>query len=213
MRDECLKALGAAKVPPVQMLAQYMELVLDWNEKVNITGARNPTELAEKHIADVWLASQLYEHPPEEIFDIGSGGGIPGIPLAIIWPSTKVTLVERRQKKASVLSSMVSKLGLDGRVTVQAKAFEEVKPRPDSAEYWFRGVLPGPKLAAYFSKSFPRADIGKVVLMKGPNWPNEKLDILNTTGVKEAWLERFGSAMEFGYELPSGVGQRMLVLV
>ncbi|MBI3556637.1 MAG: class I SAM-dependent methyltransferase, partial [Deltaproteobacteria bacterium] len=161
----------------------------------------------------VWAAIETLGSVAPLVADVGSGGGIPGIILGIVSPETNVILVERRQKKAGVLATIVSEMGLDARIKALARSFEEVKSFKDDTEYWFRGFLPGPKLAVYLSEHFPRADIGQLVLMKGPAWPNEKLDIMSEPKVKEAWLERFGSAAELNYSLPHGAGERILVLV
>lgn len=211
--DDCLAALEKAGVPPAMALGQYMKSLLEWNEKINVTGAKNPEELAVKHIADVWCAVQALGDLAPNIADIGSGGGIPGIVLAILAPQVKITLVERRQKKASVLSEIVTELGLKERVRVVPKSFEEVKSFQPGTEFWFRGFLPGPKLASYLSEAFPRGDLGQIVLMKGPAWPQEKLDIMNQPKVIQVWLERFGGAAELEYQLPNGAGERMLVIV
>lgn len=211
--DECKRALEKAGVPPAAALAAYMYELLTWNEMINVTGAKSPEEFAVKHVADVWRAFQAIGSVSDFVADIGSGGGLPGIPLAILSPNTKVTLVERRQKKSKVIASIVSKLDLDSRVRVLARSFEEVKGLPKETEFWFRGFLPGPKLAVYLSEFFPRADLGRIILMKGPAWPEEKLEIMNTAKVKQDWVERFGSAAEVPYELPHGAGQRLLVIV
>ncbi len=211
--EDCLSALERAGVPPAKELATYMQKLLEWNEKINLTGAKTPDEFAVKHVADVWAAIETLGSVAPAVADIGSGCGIPGIVLGIISPETEVTLVERIQKKARVLSSIVSEMGLDRRIKILARSFEEVKTFNRDTEFWFRGVLPGPKLAVYLSEHFPRGEVGQLVLMKGPAWPEEKLDIMNEPKVKEAWLERFGSAAELNYSLPQGAGERILVLV
>ena len=211
--DDCAAALEKSGVPPVSQLVTYMQLLLERNEKINLTGAKNPAEFASKHIADVWRAYQVIGKLSSYVADVGSGGGIPGIILGIISPKTSVTLVERRHKKASTLSSIISQLELDQRIKVVARSFEEVKGFNESTEYWFRGFLPGPKLAAYVSEFFPRADLGQLVLMKGPAWPREKLDIMNAPKVKDVWKERFAGAAELSYSLSRGIGERLLVIV
>jgi 16S rRNA (guanine(527)-N(7))-methyltransferase RsmG len=190
-----------------------MKALLDWNEKINLTGAKDPKELALKHIADVWYAVNALGRPKPEIYDVGSGGGIPGIVLGVISPSVRVTLVERRQKKASVLHNIISELGLEKRVRVISRSFEEIGKYPEEAEYWFRGFLPGPKLATYFSRFFPEAQLGQLVLMKGPAWSQEKLEILKTPKIRDAWIERFSAAAEIEYDLPCEAGRRVLALV
>lgn len=210
---DCQKALEAVGVPPAEALLRYMKLLLEWNEKINLTGARNVDELALKHVVDVWSALNVLGGPTERVVDVGSGGGIPGIILAIMSPLTDVVLVERRQKKAGVLSQIIKELDLEKRVRVFSKSFEEVKGLHKDAEYWFRGFLPGPKFAVYLSEFFPHADLGQLVLMKGPAWPQEKLEIMSQPKVKRAWKERFGSAAELNYSLPADAGERLLVVV
>ncbi|MEW6057941.1 MAG: 16S rRNA (guanine(527)-N(7))-methyltransferase RsmG [Bdellovibrionota bacterium] len=211
--EVCLKALEKSGVPPVNSLGRYIQLLLEWNEKINLTGAKTPEDIASKHVADVWFALQALGSMSEKVFDVGSGGGIPGILLAIMTPNLQVTLVERRQKKANALNSMVSQLDLEGRVTVLARSFEEVPHLDKQSEFWFRGFLPGPKLAMYLSERFTRADLGRLILMKGPAWPQEKLDILDQSKVRENWRQRFAEAIEIDYSLPHGLGERVLVLV
>lgn len=212
-KNECIKALEKAGVPPVDKLATYIKLALELNQSINITGAKTPEEFALKHISDVWFAIQALGRPVKQVYDVGSGGGIPGIPLAIMVPDVRVTLVERRSNKIKALDHFVSKLGMESRVRVKGETLEAIKGLPEDAEYWFRGFLPGPKLAQYFSRSFPLADLGPIVLMKGPGWGNEKLDIMNEKNIKDAWRNRFADAQEVEYELPHGAGQRILVLV
>ncbi|HRK01221.1 MAG TPA: class I SAM-dependent methyltransferase [Oligoflexia bacterium] len=211
--DECKQALAYASVPPVDKLAKYMQLVLAINETNNLTGAKTPKEFAVKHIADTWLAIQALGRPSREVVDVGSGGGLPGIPIAVIVPEVKVLLVERRQKKYRALEHMISKLGLESRVRAKCETLEAMTKLPEDAEFWFRGVLPGPKLALLLTSAFPRADIKTIVLMKGPGWGDEKLGIMNEKGVKQIWKERFSDAQEVEYELPHGAGSRTLVIV
>lgn len=211
--SECQAALEKCGVPPAKDLAEYMRLVLEFNQQVNLTGAKSCQELALKHVADVWGAFQAIGGVRGRVIDVGSGAGIPGIILGILSPETEVFLVERRQKKASALSHIVSKLGLEGRVKVISKSFEEVPLLPKGAEIWMRGFLPGPKLAEYISRYWPRADLPTLVLMKGPGWGTEKLEIMNQQRIKGSWKERFASAEEISYALPHDAGQRVLVLV
>jgi len=211
--SECKEALEKCGVPPAKDLVEYMRLVLDLNEQMNLTGAKTCEEFALKHVADVWGAFQAIGGLQSRVLDVGSGAGIPGIILGILAPDTEVFLVERRQKKAGALSHIVSKLGLEGRVKVIAKSFEEIPSLPKEAEIWMRGFLPGPKLAEYLSRNWPRADLMSLVLMKGPGWPAEKLEIMSQPRVKDAWKQRFASAEEISYALPRDAGQRILVLV
>jgi 16S rRNA (guanine(527)-N(7))-methyltransferase RsmG len=186
---------------------------LEWNEKVNVTGAKTPLDLANKHIADAFLAWKTLNRRGRPIFDVGSGGGIPGLVLALLDGDAKVTLVERRQKKAAVLSEIVSAMRLGGRVQVVCRSFEELPTHAKEAENWFRGFLPGQKLGVYLSQAFPTGRLGPLVLMKGPAWPTEKAELLALPKLREIWKQRFSSAVELKYSLPHSLGERILVVV
>lgn len=209
----CEAALRACGIEPRPLLPRYMASLLDWNTRVNLTGAATPDELAAKHVADSVLAwSVRHADARAPIIDVGSGGGIPGIVLAGINEQARVTLVERRVKKAGVLKEIVREVGLGDRVRVVGKPFEEIE-RPVEAEFWFRGFLPGPKLGQYLSESFPKAELGTLVLMKGPAWGREKEELLALPKLREVWRRRFEVAVERPYILPGGAGDRVLVLV
>lgn len=209
----CKKALESVGVPPAEKLALYIQKLLEINEVLNLTGAKTPEDVALKHVCDSFLAWNTRGGLSRPIFDIGSGGGFPGLVLAILSPGVPVTLVERIQKKARALQEMVDFLGLENQVEVKARSFEEIKPLPEDAEFWFRGFLPGPKLAEYFSRCFSAHEIGSIVLMKGPAWGEEKASILSQPKVKKDWIERFAQATEESYELPKDAGKRYLVFV
>lgn len=211
--QECQDALNEAGVPTDEKLIQYMQALLSWNQKINLTGAKSSKELAFKHIADVWQALQILKKPKSHIFDVGSGAGLPGLPLAIMCPFIKATLIERRKNKAFVLMRIVSELALQNQVSVLEQSFEMIDFFPKNTEFWFRGFLPGPKLAAYLSRFFSEGKLGQLVLMKGPAWPKEKEEILNGKNIKLVWKERFLKAVELEYSLPKNFGQRILVLV
>lgn len=210
-RDDISRYLSSRGIPPADKIISYVELILTKNDEVNLTGAKNYKEFIDKHVLDVWLAVQKYQ-PQEYIADIGSGGGIPGILLAIFHPTVKVTLVERTQKKAKCLEYFISSLKLEGNVRVINKTFEEV----DCYKYdelWFRGFLPGIKLAPLISGVDSKAELPLLVLMKCPAWSEEKIAIMNTKFVKSSWVERFAESSEVTYELPDNLGSRRLVLV
>ena len=91
--------------------AKYLDLLLEANKKINLTGIREPKAAVIKHTLDSLSASSAIEGV--KIIDIGSGGGTPGIPLAIALPEKKFYLIEATQKKASFLNEVVRALKLD----------------------------------------------------------------------------------------------------
>ena len=91
--------------------AKYLGLLLETNKSINLTGIREPKAAVIKHTLDSLSASSAIEGT--KIIDIGSGGGTPGIPLAIALPEKKFYLIEATQKKASFLDETVRTLKLD----------------------------------------------------------------------------------------------------
>lgn len=211
--EACSKALKDVGVPPADLLARYMNVLLEVNQITNLTGAKNPADLALKHIADSFLAWNAIGGVTNPIYDVGSGGGLPGIVLSILSPHVPVFLVERRTKKASALQSIVDRLGLGPRVRVLAEPFEAIQNRDEEAELWFRGFLPGLDLAEFLSENFKERQIRQIVLMKGPGWPNELEQIVSSKKLKKDWIERIASSDVLEYSLPKEAGQRMLVVV
>lgn len=102
-----------APLAPEQLakLKAYLELLVKWNAKTNLTSVRDPGEIVTRHFGEsLFAASQLSE--PATLIDFGSGAGFPGVPMAIWWPNAKVTLVESQNKKATFLKEVARSLPL-----------------------------------------------------------------------------------------------------
>ena len=92
----------------------YMELLLEWNEKMNLTAITEEREVAEKHFADSLLPMELIPQNARCI-DVGTGAGFPGIPLMIMRPDITVTLLDSLNKRLIFLNEVIRALGLEGR--------------------------------------------------------------------------------------------------
>ena len=108
---ETLLAAAGIAAPHLERLARYGALVLDANRRFNLTGAKSVAEFA-PHIVDSLTVVPHVEH---SLVDIGSGGGLPAIPLAIA-TGVPVTMVETTVKKARFLEETLAELGLEGSV-------------------------------------------------------------------------------------------------
>lgn len=96
----------------IKRLADYIELLEKWAKHINLVSATG-YELIVRHIYDSLAGFEYFKgFTPMSVFDIGSGAGLPGIPLAIFMDSTSFLLVEPRQKRAAFLETVVSELGL-----------------------------------------------------------------------------------------------------
>ncbi|MBB1088754.1 16S rRNA (guanine(527)-N(7))-methyltransferase RsmG [Lysobacter sp. SG-8] len=131
LRPTLEQGLRALDLPPAlaPALLDYLRLLLRWNQTYNLTAIRDPREMLVKHLLD---SLAMHRHVAEiadaggELADLGTGPGLPGIPLAIARPGLRVALVESNGKKARFLREAVRKLGLAPRVRVLESRIEAV---------------------------------------------------------------------------------------
>ena len=119
-------------------IERYAELLLDWNRSVNLTGARTLEEiLAQVAAGEALLA--LEWAGIAQVIDIGSGGGLPAVPLALAMPQVHFTLLEANSRKCAFLEHVAATLGLPN-VTVTAGRAEELGRRPALREQFDRAI-------------------------------------------------------------------------
>ena len=103
-----------------QKLIAYLELLAKWNKTFNLTAIRDPLQMVSLHLLDSLSVSR--ELPPGRLADVGSGPGLPGIPIAIAEPERAIVLLEANQKKGSFLRQAVIELGLANSAVQVARA-------------------------------------------------------------------------------------------
>lgn len=109
-----------------QQLLAYLGLIEKWNRVHNLTAVRDPHKMLTHHILDSLSVSPYVK--AKNILDVGSGAGLPGIPLAIINPQQHITLSDSNRKKATFQQQAIIELGLSN-VTVMAGRVEELRPQ------------------------------------------------------------------------------------
>lgn len=186
-------------------LARHLEMVLETNRQFNLTSITDPLEAVRKHVIDSILPAEEFAGA-KTILDLGSGPGYPGIPLAVLFPETRVLLVESTQKKARFLQSVVKELGLTN-VTVFPERCETVLKRlpPDEV-----GILVARavgsiekllKVLAPVSRRF-----GRLLLFKGRRAAEEM-----EAAAPIAQRLRLHGKIAREYSLPEGAGEHCLV--
>ena len=93
-------------------IQQYLELLVKWNYKLNLTAEKDPDSILKRHVFDSLQYSRALK-PDFRVMDIGSGAGFPGIPLKIIFPEMALVLVESQRKRCSFMETVVRELGID----------------------------------------------------------------------------------------------------
>lgn len=121
--DAGLRALGLAPALAAPLLA-YLALLVRWNATYNLTAVRDPRAMVERHLLD---SLSMHQHVADiaarggGLADLGTGAGLPGIPLAIAYPALQVTLVESAGKKARFMREAVRTLGLANARVVEGR--------------------------------------------------------------------------------------------
>ncbi len=122
LRTELEAGLRALSLDPTLAapLLAYLALLVRWNQSYNLTAIRDPREMVAKHLLDS-LAMHAFVDDVETLADLGTGAGLPGIPLAIARPTLQVALVESNGKKARFMREALRHLGLGNARVVESR--------------------------------------------------------------------------------------------
>ncbi|WP_277668720.1 16S rRNA (guanine(527)-N(7))-methyltransferase RsmG [Caproiciproducens galactitolivorans] len=147
---------------------QYMEQLLNWNEKMNLTAIKEPREVAEKHFLDSILILKYLKLPANaKLIDVGTGAGFPGVPLKIMRPELELTLLDGLNKRLIFLKDVLGHLHLQAEL-VHARAEEAGRQKPFRGKFDFataRAVAPLNILCEYCLPFLKMG--GTFVAMKG----------------------------------------------
>jgi len=164
-----------APLSPTQLaqFAKYMEMLLVWRERFNLTAISDPREIVLKHFADS-LSLVPHMGNAESIIDVGTGAGFPGIPLKIALPHLRVTLLDAVNKRVGFLNAVADELALAGITAIHSRAEDAAKQGTHREMYDIaasRAVAALPVLAEY-ALPFVRPG-GCFIAMKGPSVQEE----------------------------------------
>ncbi|MBI5831524.1 MAG: 16S rRNA (guanine(527)-N(7))-methyltransferase RsmG [Armatimonadetes bacterium] len=179
--------------PELANCERYLELLLEWNQAMNLVGETAPEALWHKHLVDCLLYARAVGHPAS-LVDVGSGNGMPGLVLGCVLPGTRVVLVESLVKRCTFLSEAARLLGLDNVEVVCARA-EEIGQMPEHREvYHVATARRVAELAILCEYCLPLlAPGGRAVLAKGVDWEAE---VAGAQGVPELLGGRFAPTIE-----------------
>ena len=198
IREELIEKAKEAglKVTPEQAekFNIYLKLLLEWNEKINLTAITDPHEAVIKHFVD--SISFIKSHnikPGAKVIDVGTGAGFPGVPLKIMRPDIKLTLLDGLNKRLKFLQEVASSLGFEaefvhkraeeaGKINTMREKFDvatarAVAPMNTLCEY----CIPLVKMKGYF------------VAMKGPSLEEEMKEAENAIEILGCEVEKIDS--------------------
>lgn len=155
----------------LRQLEQYHALMVRWNRKINLISAKTLPEFMDRHVADCVQVAECAGAPTGRWVDLGTGGGLPGIVLAIVFAESQLrfTLIESDLRKCAFLQTVIRELKL-ANVSVLSQRIEAAQPQ--AAEIISaRALAPLPLLLSYVHRHL-RPD-GTAWLMKGRSWRQE----------------------------------------
>ena len=188
-------------MPAVEKILDHAREMLRWNRTIRLTAITEPAEVAVKHILDSLLLLRFSPFPGR-ILDFGSGGGYPGIPLAVVLPGSRFLLLESSGKKCAFLSHTIRKLSLANAEVVQARLEANRRLPIGTFEHIVtRATLPAGEavsvLLPYVAKS------GRILLMRGPGKRKGK-----PRGEEDIPPRKDGRERTVRFELPLRMGSR-----
>ena len=179
-----------------RQFAALYDLYLDWNSKINVISRKDIENLYEHHVLhSLGIAKVIRFRPGTQIMDLGTGGGFPGIPLAILFPEVYFHLVDSIGKKVRVASEIANSIGLKN-VTFRHARAEEEKGKFDFVVS--RAVMPLTDLLKIIRKNISskqqNALPNGLICLKGGELGNETMPVKNKTtlwDLKEFFEEEF----------------------
>ena len=193
----------------LNQLQRYFELLVSWNEKINLTAITEPNEVAVKHFADSLSVFNYVDFPKgASVIDVGTGAGFPGLVLKIARPDIKLTLLDSLNKRLKFLNEVLNTLGLEAEL-VHARA-EEGGHNIDLREcYDFAVSRAVARLNVLCEYCLPYVRLsGKFIAFKGGEADEEiksASNAIQVLGGKKTDV--------YGFELPENSGSRTLVVI
>lgn len=157
----------------LRQMEHHVREMLFWNKTTNLTSITDPHDVAIKHVVDSGAAALLFEGG-ENVLDLGTGGGFPGIPLKIIHPGLSMTLLDSSRKKISFLRHVIRTIPLENIRAVEGRA-EELAALPDYRGFYdvvISRAFSGLDLMVPMALPFLKPG-GRIIAMKGRDIDHE----------------------------------------
>jgi 16S rRNA (guanine527-N7)-methyltransferase len=187
----------------VAIIGRYCELLWQWNEKINLTRHTDYEKFVARDLVDS-LAFSEFLKPGEKVLDVGSGGGVPGVLLAIMRNDLQVSLVDSVGKKAKVLIDIVQNLDLI--LPVFHDRAEELLKAQKFNTLVIRAVAPLKKLLNWFQPHWSSFD--RLLILKGPAWVEERGEARHLGLFKDLSLRKLKT-----YPLPGTESESVLLQI
>lgn len=187
---------------------EYMNLLLEWNEKINLTAIIEPREIILKHFIDS-LTINKYIEKNKTIADVGTGAGFPGIPLKIYRSDLNVTLVDSLNKRINFLNEVVSKLDLKDINTVHSRVEDFGKDKRYREKFDYVTARAVANLSTLSEYLIPISKVnGKCICMKGSEIEEELENSKTAINILGGKIEKIDY-----FELPDSDISRNIIII
>lgn len=203
------KILGVCfSVEQIEQFYKYMNLLIEWNEKMNLTAITEPKEIILKHFIDS-ITILKYIDDNSKLVDVGTGAGFPGVPLSIMNPTLKITLVDSLNKRLIFLQEVVKELNLKNIEIVHARAEEFGQNKNYREKFDIATSRAVANLATLSEYLVPLVKIGgKIISMKASNAKEEINDAQKAIEVLGGKIEKIEE-----FDLPeSDIGRTIIII-
>lgn len=185
-----------------EQFERYFELLVEWNEKINLTAITDKEEVYLKHFYDS-IAPILQGLIPNEtikLLDIGAGAGFPSLPMKILYPQLDVTIIDSLNKRINFLQLLAQELDLDGVHFYHGRAEDFAQDKNFRAQYDFVTARAVARMQVLSELTIPYLKVGgKLLALKASNAPEELLEAKNALNLLFSKVED-----NLSYALPNG---------
>lgn len=192
----------------IEQFYEYMNLLLNWNEKINLTAIIEPKEIILKHFIDS-LTINKYIEKNKNLVDIGTGAGFPGIPLKILRPDLKITLLDSLNKRINFLNEVIKILKLENIDAVHSRIEEFGKNKKYRENFDYVTSRAVANLTVLSEYMIPLSTIGgSCICMKAGNIEEEKNESLKAIEILGGRIEKIQE-----FNLPKSDIKRNIILI
>lgn len=192
----------------IEKLYKFMNLLLEWNEKINLTAITKPEDIILKHFIDS-ITIKKYIKSENKVLDMGTGAGFPGIPLKIISSDTNFTLVDSLNKRIIFLKEVCDKLELYKIENIHSRAEELAKNKKYREQYDVVTSRAVARLASLVEYMLPFVKVGgRCICMKGSNVDEELIEAKKAINVLGGEVEKIDKFL-----LPDSDIERNIVII
>lgn len=154
----------------IEQFLKYKKLIIEWNKKINLTSITEPKEIVLKHFIDCLTINKFLNFNEENIIDVGTGAGFPGLPIKIFNPNIKLTLLDALNKRINFLDIVIKQLDLKNVILKHSRAEDIAKDQDfrEKFDFCLSRAVANLSVLAEYTLPFVKCG-GSIICLKGPS--------------------------------------------